>query len=293
MLFARKLFPAGLVVALVASGTGPEPIGGALGAGAPRGGPKQMFQAPKGWRPTRISESVLFYDAPDLKKGEHCRVSVFSRTEISTFKDWFARVQGTEPAIEESKLVEGKSKGGYETLRLSKVMKNPSGQAHRLYYALRDGQRFALIICTASSEELLKAAAKQAEELADSWDFSGEFPASRAGAANAGVVHVRLPAQDVTLFYVETQDGFAVRLQAMDGSVEAQKFYIGDGVVAALLVADPADGIFLQGVKYRQGDQFRTGSKIIVRPGYRKLADLKSGDIYVTLPGVTFELPGK
>jgi hypothetical protein len=70
-----------------------------------------MFRAPKDWKPTVFSGSVIFYDAPDLKRGEHCRVSVFSRTEVGTFEDWFARVQAKDPVVEESEPVGGKSRG--------------------------------------------------------------------------------------------------------------------------------------------------------------------------------------
>jgi hypothetical protein len=59
------------------------------------------------------------------------------------------------------------------------------------------------------------------------------------------------------------------------------------------LVAHATDGIFLQGVAYRNGDQFKKGSAIKVRPGYKKASELKPGDVYVTLPGISFELPGK
>jgi hypothetical protein len=293
MMFARKLVRSVMAVALLMSVTRPEFIGDAPGADPPGGNTKLMVQAPKDWKPTRFSDSVIFYDAPDLKKGEHCRISVFSRTEISTFKEWFARVQAPETVIEESQLVEGKSKGGYATLRLSKVVELPSGKAYRLYYALQDGKRYALILCTASSEGLLKAAVKRAEGVADSWDYSAEFPTARMLTVGASVVQVRLPAQDITLLYVEAAGGFTVKLEAKDGTVEGKKYYIGDGAVAIDLVADPADGIFLQGVKYRQGDQFKNGSTIKVRPGYKKASDLKPGDVYVTLPGVTFELPAR
>lgn len=293
MSFATKLFPLGLVVALSMSGILFVPIAVVLAADPP-GTPKQMFQAPKDWRPTRFSDSVIFYDAPNLKPGEECRVSVFSRTEVSTFKNWFTRVQGTDAVVEESKLVEGKSKGGYETLRLTKVVRLSTGRlVYRQYLALRDGKRMALIASTASSEELLKSATKQADEMADSWDYTAVFPAERGANIVGSVVHVRLPDQDVMLFYTETNRGFTVRLEAKDGSIEGKKLYIGDGTVAADLVADPANGIFLQGVMYRQGDQFKKGSSIKLRAGYKKASDLKPGDVYVTLPGVTFELPGK
>lgn len=294
MMFTRKQFLSVLAVVLLLSTSRSESVGDAQGVDPPSASPKLMFQAPKNWKPTRFSDSVIFYDAPGLKKGEHCRVSVFSRTEVSMFKEWFARVQGKDPLVEESKLVEGKSKGGYGTLRLSKVVNLPSGKAeYRLYLALREGKRFALILCTASSEELLKVAVKQAEGVADSWDYSKEFPTARMLTVAAGVVRVRLPAQDVTLFYVEAKGGFTVKLEAKDGTVEGKKFYIGDGAIAIDLVADPAEGIFLQGVRYRQGDQFKKGSTVKVRPGYKKASDLKPGDVYVVLPAVKFEVPAK
>lgn len=150
-----------------------------VAAGADTGGtPKQMFQSPRDWKFTPRSESVLFYDAPDLKKDEGCRIAVMSPSELGGgFKEWFALVQAPDDVVEQSKLVEGKSKGGYETLRLSKVVKKPSGnELHRLYYGLRDGNRFALILCTAPNADLLKTAAKEAEVIVNSWDFSKEFP---------------------------------------------------------------------------------------------------------------------
>jgi hypothetical protein len=74
-------------------------------------------------------------------------------------------------------------------------------------------------------------------------------------------------------------------------SVEGEKLYIGDGAVAIDLVAHPSQGIFLQGVKYHQGDKFAKGGSIKVRPGHKKATDLKPGEVYVVLPGVSFELP--
>lgn len=231
MRFLNKLFPLGLVVGFLLS-VYSEQSGEVQGADTP----KHMYKAPKDWTPTRLSDSVIFYDAPNLKKGEECRITISSLIEIGTFADWFKRVQTKEAVIEESKQVEGKTKSGYETLRLSKVVKTPAGkESHRLYFALRDGKRMALILCTTSSEDLFQTAAKQAEAIADSWDYSGEFPASRAAYHNTGVIDVRLPAQDITLFYVERRDGFTVKLETTDGSIEAQRLYIGDGKIAALL----------------------------------------------------------
>jgi hypothetical protein len=107
------------------------------------------------------------------------------------------------------------------------------------------------------------------------------------------VFQVNLPAEDVTLFYVEARAVFTVKLRTKTASVEGQKMYIGDGQVAIDLVAHSSKGIFLQDVEYKQGDQFKKGSKIKVRPGYKKATELKPGDVYVTLPGVSFALPGK
>lgn len=107
------------------------------------------------------------------------------------------------------------------------------------------------------------------------------------------VFQVELPAEDVTLLYVEARSVFTVRLKANTASVEGQKMYIGDGKVAIDLVASSNNGILLQGVKYKQGAQFKNGAAIMVRPGYKKASELKRGDIYVTLPGVLFELPSK
>jgi hypothetical protein len=105
------------------------------------------------------------------------------------------------------------------------------------------------------------------------------------------VIQVVLPAQDVTLFYVESRAVFTVQLKTEGASVQGQRFYIGDGKVAMELVAHVTDGIFLQGVKYRQGDQFKKGAVITVRPGHKKASELKPGEVYVVLPGVSFELP--
>src|SRR5262249_58493920 len=96
--------------------------------------------------------------------------------------------------------------------------------------------------------------------------------------------------QDITLFYVEAPAVFTVRIVSGSASVEGQKLYIGDGKVAIELVAHATDGIFLQGVKYYNGDQFKNGSTIKVRVGYKKASELQPGDGYGTLAGLSFEL---
>ena len=101
--------------------------------------------------------------------------------------------------------------------------------------------------------------------------------AAQADSIDGRVIQVQLPAQDVTLFYVEARAVFTVQLKSESASVECQRLYIGDGEVAIELVAHATDGIFLQGVEYRQGDQFKKGSAIKVRPGYKKASELKPG----------------
>jgi hypothetical protein len=116
-------------------------------------------------------------------------------------------------------------------------------------------------------------------------------PSAWADSIDGSVVQVRLPNQDITLSYVERKSGFTVELEANDGSVEGQKLFVGDGTVAIELVAHPSNGIFLQGNQYRQGDQFKKGSTIKLKPGFKKASALTAGDVYVVLPGVNFELP--
>jgi hypothetical protein len=122
-------------------------------------------------------------------------------------------------------------------------------------------------------------------------EVGAPWPA-RGESIDGRVLQVELPDQDITLLYIEAREVFTVQLRTRSASVEGQKLYIGDGNVAIDLVAHPTDGVFLQGVKYHNGDQFKNGSTIRVRAGYKKASELKPGDVYVTLPGVSFELPG-
>jgi hypothetical protein len=107
------------------------------------------------------------------------------------------------------------------------------------------------------------------------------------------VVQIQLPAEDLTLYYIEARAGFTVKLAAKTAFVEAPRMYIGDGTIAVELYADPIHGIRLQKTDLDQGDQFKQDSRIQVQPGYRRAVDLKPGDIYVTLPGIIFDLPPK
>lgn len=119
------------------------------------------------------------------------------------------------------------------------------------------------------------------------------LPSVRGDTIDGRVTQVHLPAEDITLYYIEAKGAFTVKLETKHATVEGQTLYVGDGRVAVELIAHATDGIFLQGTNLRQGDQFRKGSTLKVRPGYKKASDLAPGSVYVILPGVTFELPGK
>lgn len=110
-------------------------------------------------------------------------------------------------------------------------------------------------------------------------------------SSDGQVFQVQLPKQDISVSLLEAPSGCTVRLQTESASVEGQRMYVGDGKVAIDLMADPNYGIYLQGVKF-QGS-FKNGSTIKLRPGYFQAANLQPGTVYVTLPGLTFELPEK
>jgi hypothetical protein len=120
------------------------------------------------------------------------------------------------------------------------------------------------------------------------------LPAGHAGGAesiHSGVVQVRLPREDLTLLFVEARGGMTVCLKGVESQVEGRRLFLGDGRVAVALEATTA-GILFQGrTGLNQGFRFRVGSVVRLLPGYRKAAELKPGDVYVTLPGITFEAP--
>ena len=100
----------------------------------PRARAKPMFRAPEGWVMTRRSDDVVFYDAPGRKDREICRIGVIAPMEVkSSFAEWFQLVQAPDPVVSESKVTEGKSKGGYETLRQTRVVEQSRGNLHRHY----------------------------------------------------------------------------------------------------------------------------------------------------------------
>lgn len=115
----------------------------------------------------------------------------------------------------------------------------------------------------------------------------------RAESIDGRVVQMHLPNQDITLSYVERKGGFTVELQTKSASIEGQKFFVGDGKVAVMLVAHSTDGIFLQGDRLLHGAKIKAGSTIKVKPGYKNAANLSAGDVYVKLLGVQFELPSE
>jgi hypothetical protein len=114
-----------------------------------------------------------------------------------------------------------------------------------------------------------------------------------AHAIDARIVQVRLPDEDVTVSYFESNPVFTVELRAKSASVEGVTFFVGNGGVAVELRAHPSDGLFFQGEKLPHGHVFKKGSTVKVLPGYKSPADLAPGTVYVHLPGVTFQVPDK
>jgi hypothetical protein len=111
-------------------------------------------------------------------------------------------------------------------------------------------------------------------------------------AVDNHVIRVRLPDEHIVVGYVEG-DPFTVRLQAKNASVEGVSFYVGNGGIAVELRAHPSQGLVFQGELIDPPHEFKKGSTVKVRPGYKQVGDLAPGTVYVELPGVTFEVPGK
>ena len=113
-----------------------------------------------------------------------------------------------------------------------------------------------------------------------------------AESIDGRVVQLQMPAEDFTLYYVEAREVFTVKLACKTASVEAPRMYIGDGEIAIDLFIS-SDGIRLQKTLLKQGDGFKQDSRIQMQPGYKRASELKPGDLYVTLPGIIFDLPPK
>jgi hypothetical protein len=121
----------------------------------PKGQSKPMFRAPDGWKMTRRSDDLLFFDAPGLKDRETCRIAVMAPMEArSSFSEWFQLVQAPDPVVSESKVTEGKSKGGYETLRQTRVVERSRGRLHRHYCGLHVGTSYVLILFSSADQSL-------------------------------------------------------------------------------------------------------------------------------------------
>lgn len=119
------------------------------------------------------------------------------------------------------------------------------------------------------------------------------LPIAHAELIDGRVTQVRLPPEDITLHYIESKGAFTVKLETINASVEGVKMYVGDGTVAVELIAHATDGIFLQGKNLLHGEKLKKGSTIELQPGYKMASDLSPGCVYVTLPGLSFKLPGE
>jgi hypothetical protein len=115
---------------------------------------------------------------------------------------------------------------------------------------------------------------------------------SEPGRFRGDVVQVEMPEEDITLHFVEARSGMEVQLKAPCASVQSRKLYIGDGAVAIELTTKNEGILFQRRVRLDQADQFKNGSLIKVRDGFKTAGELTKGDVYVILPGVTFVEPG-
>jgi hypothetical protein len=139
----------------------------------------EMFQPPQGWRRVDKSTRLVFFDAPDSEPDKVTRIAVMSPAPTrGSFEEWFEMVQEPSDIIEISPIVHGTGRGGTQTLRVTKQV--VAGRArtplYRVYHGIRDGDRFALILMTASSKQLLQSHLPAFDAMSASWNPQGQFP---------------------------------------------------------------------------------------------------------------------
>jgi hypothetical protein len=140
-----------------------------------------MFQPPAGWKKTaRPGSGTVFFDAPELKPGEECRIAVGRPMEFGgDFRAWFALVQEPADVVEESPVQAGTGRAKTETLRLTKVVEKGVEKPYRLYrvyHGVRAGDQFALLLFTAKPEDVFRSHLPTFNAVAASWDPRGTFP---------------------------------------------------------------------------------------------------------------------
>ncbi len=86
------------------------------------------------------------------------------------------RARSANRLVSASKVTGGKSKGGYETLRQTRVVERSRRRLHRHYCGLHVGTSYVLILFSSSDQSLFDGNLKEVEKLVDSWDASGAFP---------------------------------------------------------------------------------------------------------------------
>ena len=113
-----------------------------------------MFQPPKDWNRTSRG-SVLLFDAPGSDRDHNCRIGVVTPSETKgEFRDWFDLVQAPDPVVKVGECsVEGKDPQGNPTLRVTRSSSAGGQRLHRIYHGVRKGNRFALVLYTASDQE--------------------------------------------------------------------------------------------------------------------------------------------
>lgn len=138
-----------------------------------------MFQPPVGWRKSGKPSGVIFFDAPDLKPSQECRIAVSPPTKLgASFQAWFGLVQEPVDVIEESPVTSGTGRAGTQTLRVTKVIEKGAGRVrlHQVYHGIQDGDRYALLLFTARGEEVYREHLPTFDAMAASWDPRGRFP---------------------------------------------------------------------------------------------------------------------
>src|SRR5262245_12458125 len=151
-----------------------------LAADAPQLTHHLMFKPPKDWQVIERSSSVLFFDAPNRRPGDVCRISLTRPMNVgSSFVEWFKIVtQEADIVVEESEITAGDGPaGGRKVPSTEVVVRHTSDHPRRReYYGFFSSGKAALMIFTTSEDDLYRAHAAEFDSMVNSWDPTGEFP---------------------------------------------------------------------------------------------------------------------
>jgi hypothetical protein len=100
------------------------------------------------------------------------------------FREWFSLAQKPDDVVEQGAVTAGTGRGGTETLRQARVIDRGGGaRTHQVYFGIRDGEKFTLILFTASGEGVYESHLPAFDAMAASWDPRGRFPDAGEGPA--------------------------------------------------------------------------------------------------------------